>query len=399
MIIWGGTDCGVLLNSGAIYDPVADSWSPTSLAGVPSPRRYHLAVWTGDQMIVWGGRDGSTLLNTGGRYNPAAGTWTATSTLNTPRLYQLATGAVWTGRLMLVWATPYGGGSRYDPVQDVWTAYSTPPSQARTQGATAVWTGSRMIIWGGGAAPSGDFAWAINTGAIYDPIGDSWVLTSMENAASERFDHTAVWTGTYMIVWGGWGPADVTPILNNGGRFIYGQSLDDDGDGFTECVGDCNDADPSVCPGAPQICDGLNNDCNAPGWPSLGGTNEADNDGDAFSVCQGDCNDASPLVWLSPVEIANLGLSGSGPTNIAWDSQGSLVGPETSYDLTSGSMSDGLNFASGTCLQTAGGATYTDTRANPGPGAGYWYLSRGRNSCAVGTYGSSQRDSSIPSCP
>ena len=130
-----------------------------------------------------------------------------------------------------------------------------------------------MIIWGGGYTL--DFAYAVNTGVIYDSVGDSWVPTSMEGAASERYDHSAVWTGTYMIVWGGWGPADLTPYLNNGGRFIYEQSIDDDGDGFSECQGDCNEADASVYPGATQICDGKNNDCNAPGWPSLAGTNEA----------------------------------------------------------------------------------------------------------------------------
>jgi hypothetical protein len=256
-----------------------------------------------------------------------------------------------------------------------------------------------MIIWGGGAPPSGDPAWAINTGAIYDPVGNSWVLTSMENAASGRFSHTAVWTGTFIMVWGGWGPADLTPILNNGGRFIYGQSLDDDGDGLSECQGDCNDADASVYPGAPQICDGKNNDCAAPGWPSLAGTNEADSDGDTLSGCAGDCNDTDALAWLSPVEVANLGLTGSRPTLVGWDSQGGQVGPGTTYDLVSGSFGGSLNFASGSCLQTGGGTSYSDTRADPSAGSGYWYLTRGRNSCGVGTYGTSQRDTGIPSCP
>jgi hypothetical protein len=51
---------------------------------------------------------------------------------------------------------------------------------------------------------------------------------------------------------------------------------------------DCDDANPDVHPGAPQICDGLNNDCDAPGWPALDGTNEAGGDPDAdgwFGLC------------------------------------------------------------------------------------------------------------------
>lgn len=36
---------------------------------------------------------------------------------------------------------------------------------------------------------------------------------------------------------------------------------DDDSDGFSEADGDCNDADPSIYPLAPELCDGIDNDC------------------------------------------------------------------------------------------------------------------------------------------
>ena len=37
--------------------------------------------------------------------------------------------------------------------------------------------------------------------------------------------------------------------------------VDDDGDGFTESQGDCNDADPSIYSGAIELCDEKDNDC------------------------------------------------------------------------------------------------------------------------------------------
>ena len=54
-----------------------------------------------------------------------------------------------------------------------------------------------MIIWGGGAGLM------FNTGGRYNPSTDSWAATSTSNAPSVRIGHTAVWSGSEMIVWGG----------------------------------------------------------------------------------------------------------------------------------------------------------------------------------------------------
>ena len=43
----------------------------------------------------------------------------------------------------------------------------------------------------------------LNTGGRYNPSTDSWTATSTTNAPAARGVHTAVWTGSEMIVWGG----------------------------------------------------------------------------------------------------------------------------------------------------------------------------------------------------
>ncbi|MDP3940130.1 MAG: hypothetical protein Q8R92_18595, partial [Deltaproteobacteria bacterium] len=64
---------------------------------------------------------------------------------------------------------------------------------------TAVWTGSLMIVWGG-LTEDGQ-----NTGARYDPLTDTWAATMRINAPAAHFMHTAVWTGEVMVIWGGLG--------------------------------------------------------------------------------------------------------------------------------------------------------------------------------------------------
>ena len=75
---------------------------------------------------------------------------------------------------------------------------------------TAVWTGSEMIVWGGYPL---DYS---NTGGRYNPGTDSWTATNTTGAPDGRFYHTAVWTGSEMIVWGGW---NGTNYFNTGGRY------------------------------------------------------------------------------------------------------------------------------------------------------------------------------------
>jgi N-acetylneuraminic acid mutarotase len=69
----------------------------------------------------------------------------------------------------------------------------------RRQYHTAVWTGSEMIVWGG----SNQEGIYLNTGGRYNPSTNSWTNISLANAPEIRHQHTAVWTGTEVIIWGG----------------------------------------------------------------------------------------------------------------------------------------------------------------------------------------------------
>src|SRR6266496_3698203 len=94
---------------------------------------------------------------------------------------------------------------------DTWAATSTTNAPLPRQFHTAVWTGSEMIIWGGFYNVG-----YVNTGGRYNPDTNSWAATSITNAPSARYNHTAVWTDSEMIVWGGYG---YEGWLNTGGRY------------------------------------------------------------------------------------------------------------------------------------------------------------------------------------
>jgi hypothetical protein len=273
MIVWGGY-AGGALGDGAIYDVGANTWVPVGTQGAPTPRRRHSAVWTGDRMFVWGGSSDASdavPLDTGGGFDPASNSWVATASNPAPRpggpgvwtgsemliwslrghakydplidqwldlpiagapTDRLLHTAIWTGSEMIVWGgynpgcCSFNDGARFDPVAGTWHPISSVNAPSSRDSHTAIWTGAKMIVWGGEAYFLNDPAnLGYQTGGIYDLASDTWTATSMTNVPLQRWNHTAVWTGSRMIVWGGsyrntgGGPALLT---NTGGSFDLG---------------------------------------------------------------------------------------------------------------------------------------------------------------------------------
>src|SRR5262245_48443197 len=192
---WGGGCCGDAQSNGAAYDPVTDS--SYALPRSPlAPSQDPIGAWDGRELLVFvsgygpmGGRYPAGYAR-GAAYNPATKSWRRLAALPTagPRF---GGSAAWTGRELIV----AGAGVRnraafaYDPQADRWRRLAPLPSSR--PGATALWTGDRLIVWGGAASA-----------LAYDPATNSWSSVARPPLRAPE-STSAVWTGRSLLAFGG----------------------------------------------------------------------------------------------------------------------------------------------------------------------------------------------------
>ena len=400
MILWGGTtNAGVPLGTGARYNPLTDTWAGVSTTNAPQAREQHTAIWTGAEMIVWGG-DGTTgLFGDGGRYEPAADTWAPIPTSGAPDPRN-GHAAVWTGHEMIVWGGILGGGQyvdtggRFDPAgaggAGAWSATTETGAALRRAGHTAIWTGTEMIVWGGGSD-----VFIGSTGGRYDPAADHWTPMSTTNAPSTRSGYAVVWTGTEMIVWGGFS-SDINGLFSfaDGARYAPASNT---WTPTTNTNRPANRAYPAaVWTGRAMLvwdgqcwCGDLVNPIDDVAMNWYGNTQAAppaDLDGDGVTSCF-DCDDQNPGAWAIPGEVSGL-IFGVDDVTLSWSPPADPGAASISYDLLRSNVASDFQSVA-VCLASGIASPNAPDSAAPSLNKFFYYLARARNACpgGIGTVG------------
>ncbi len=189
IFVWGGNEGTGWVNDGGVYQN-NDGWYDVPSTGAPSARFGETGVVSGhqctfdDRAIIWGGYD----------------SFASPHQLDSGGVYSLAgAGGAWDGATPIDANTPSG---RYNH-----TAVMDTTSESDIDI-------DRMIVWGGETS-----AGVTNTGGILNLCNDSWVATDTSDSdlPSARSQHTAVWTGEAMLVWGGSG----STYYADGAAFTY----------------------------------------------------------------------------------------------------------------------------------------------------------------------------------
>ncbi|MDB9961530.1 HYR domain-containing protein [Oceanihabitans sp.] len=162
-----------------------------------------------------------------------------------------------------------------------------------------------------------------NSGSAYVFVrsGTTWIeqakLTASDAAADDRFGLSVAILGDTAIV-GAISNDDAGS--NSGSAYFFEQATatDADNDGFADDV-DCDDSNADVYPGAPELCDGLDNNCIDGIDEGVQNTYYADTDGDGYGnpndsveACSApsgfvanntDCNDNDATINPGAIEI------------------------------------------------------------------------------------------------
>ena len=208
VLVAGGTNNGVAINSAELYNHTSGTWASTGSMHVARTLARSVLLSNGSVLVVGGCLNDclSTTTNSAELYNLNTGTFTATGSMVRARaefgVTLLANGHV----LVAGGCTAYdqngcaattNGAEIYDPSPGLWKA--TGSLRAARFAVTATRLASGKVLVAGGATSALD---ALNSSEIYDPTAKTWTLGSKMVQARSGYTSIMLATGKVLFVGG-----------------------------------------------------------------------------------------------------------------------------------------------------------------------------------------------------
>lgn len=206
VLIAGGNTAGGDTATAELYDPALNTWS--SGGSMTGPRRAHVQVLlTNGNVLVAGGFLGgamSTTVNTAQLYNPTTNTWSNVPNMSAGRAF--ATGVrLANGRVAVI--SGLGGmqgaynvnnnAEIYDPVANTWSVTSL-MTAGRYYATSVALTNGNFVVAGGYLASGA----ATNTTEIYNATNNTWAASGNRTIASGDMGSAVLGTGLWLLVGG-----------------------------------------------------------------------------------------------------------------------------------------------------------------------------------------------------
>lgn len=189
------------------------------------------------------------------------------------------------------------------------------------------------------------------------------------------------------------GASEVCNLVDDDCDQSIDEGFDQDWDGWTTCEGDCNNVNSQIHPGAAEACNGIDDDCDLA--IDEGGFPDTDADGQANCIDPDDDNDGAPdgmdcapLSYLAAAVPAavleQVASSGSNGVQVSW----SMVPQANVYNVYRALVpAEGTRDFGGSCLFAEVAATQFDDPETPPVGWLFIYLEAGANLCGHGSLG------------
>ncbi|HVX07607.1 Kelch repeat-containing protein [Humibacter sp.] len=204
----------------SVASMLAGRWSELPRSPL-TPRMDAAVAWTGSALLVWGGasgQQGQTLDDDGAVYDVKTARWHAMA--SSPLGARDGVSSAWTGREWIVWGgytalSPFmaaNDGAAYDPATNSWRQLPTAPLSARVY-ARAIWTGDRVVVFGGQPPVIHSEADYDGDGAAYDPATNTWATIPAPVAPQGhrvQWGTTTAFNGS-VLAWSQWFTSEPTP--------------------------------------------------------------------------------------------------------------------------------------------------------------------------------------------